>query len=179
MKKIILIISLLSISLGQSQNATVLDYEVINALSKNFKQIDNSDKIVLTEKSIAFENLDYFFGKKYIEDFISSTPNLSKKEKYFLRNLDFDFLKKQKRETVFWDFSYLKAHVRKFTENENNITNNVYSFSLPIFTDDNKTAFVYSSSLSSFFLPGFKMICILKYKNKKWKVYKEYVVEMG
>ena len=99
MKKIILIILLFFISIGQSQNATVLDYEVINALSKNFKQIDNSDKIVLTEKSIAFENLDYFFGKKYIEDFISSTPNLSKKEVHFLRNLDFDFLKKQKRDT--------------------------------------------------------------------------------
>ena len=82
MRKFAYQIILLFLINAYSQSVPISDYEIINDLTKNLKNEDNTKTVILNGKSIAFENLNYFFDKKYIEDFISSTPNLSRKEKY-------------------------------------------------------------------------------------------------
>lgn len=179
MKNIFLILEIITfLNIGYSQNIIISDYSIINVIGKDLKSIDKNPYIQLTESSISFTNIETFFEFEYLESLISSTPYISNHSKCSLRKLNLEYLRNQKRINEKWDFSKLdNKSVKIFDGSLKN--DQKYEISKPIYSEDNKFAFVYLKSSSKVIFSGETTIYFLKIKNGKWNISERFLIDFS
>lgn len=169
-KAIYAILLLLFVCKIEAQNNNE-DYCVLDGV---LPLLIKNSRLNVYEKASVFENQEMFFSETFLKDYTYPTIGVdSKKIKKLIKKLDFDYLSRQKRENIDWDFSKLNYPIVKYFENPTNQFDKIqrYKISRPVYSKNRIMAFVYYQDICGFIDCGSANVIILKKRNGKWKVY--------
>ena len=169
-----ILLSILSIIIYQNSFSQKSDYDVLKALFNDFNNFHPYDSIRLYENPLNFDRQETFFTNESFKNYTYpvigvDTPKIVK----LMKKVNFEFLRNNKRNSENWDVSKLPKNVILYAENSKRELNGKeqYKISKPIYTKDEKIAFIYSYDMCGFMDCSNFNIRVYKKIRKKWVFY--------
>ncbi|HNP34025.1 MAG TPA: hypothetical protein PKN96_12095 [Flavobacterium sp.] len=136
--------------------------------------LNPSDNINIYRNPPNFNNQQIFFSKSFLNDYTYPTIGVDRKRvKKLIKVLDFNYMRSQSSSTTDWDFSMSKYSIKNYIENPYNHFDKIkrYKVSKPIFSKDQKWAFIYYEQICGFIDCSSSNVIVFKNCKGKWKLY--------
>lgn len=154
-----------------SQTSIDNDYKFINDIIPQIVELYKNDTVFLYEETLDFKDRKLFFSKNFLEkyEYVPLGINGKKKLKKIIRKTDFNYFIKQNRPISKWSFDQIK-YLKKYELSKFGLVNERkrVGFSLPLFSEDKKTAFLFRENTCSLTECGAYTVSIFKKEKGKW-----------
>jgi hypothetical protein len=154
-----------------SQISIENDYRLINDIIPQIVDLEKNDTVFLYEETLDFKEKKVFFTKNFLENYkyVPLGKNGKKKLKKLIKKTDFDFFIKQNRPISKWNFEQIK-YLKKYELIKFGLINKRkrVGFSLPLFSEDKKTAFLFRENTCNLTECGAYTVTIFKKEKGKW-----------
>lgn len=169
MKKL-LILGLLAFSIQNIFSQNYNDDYIL--FDKFLSTVSNQTSYVVVEESADFNKQDVFFTENFLQSYTEPTIGVdSKKIKKLIKEMNFNYLKAQKRSSAKWELSKSKLKITKFISSSNsNDPTKVYNIARPVYSEDLKLAFVYFQEFCGIDC-GSSGVKVFKKCKKGWELY--------
>lgn len=131
------------------QSARV-EYNFINEALPDALNLTSTDSILLNSKIQSLTTLSIngqrFFSREFLENYTHPTLGTNpEKIKKLIAELDFEYLSKVKHKQTTWNIKHLNYGIIKIDDPKKHFPKfkTIYELSMPVFTKDKKTAFIY------------------------------------
>jgi hypothetical protein len=154
-----------------SQISIENDYRLINDIIPQIVDLEKNDTVFLYEETLDFKEKQMFFTKGFLENYkyVPLGKNGNNKLKKLIKKTDFNYFIKQNRPISKWNFEQIK-YLKKYELIKFGLINKRkrVGFSLPLFSEDKKTAFLFRENTCNLTECGAYTVTIFKKEKGKW-----------
>lgn len=179
LKKIFILIIFNFCVVYSQNNSSKKDVALLNEIISDLIGGKLNDTIRIYKTQLDFSVLDKkkFFSEVFFKDYAFPVIGVdNSKVKKLIKHIDFNYLSKQKKDFNEWDFSKLKPTVVQYNESTTNIFDKIrrYQIASPVFSEDEKTVFVYYTIVCGYIDCGYSGVKVYKKKCGKWIYYVQF-----